>query len=169
MSLIRSFFISLPDAFVASPLWTSHSRELEGILLTPDLEPTLAETIKADLADLSARAEASSEGTYDADSVEPDELEMIQVRSTSVYLTLSPNADCTGSPRSWTTSPFPLTSLAYTKRSSTSAGDDFRSPQNSASSSHGPPLQTAQARTDRTPSQRSSLSSATMSPASRVP
>ncbi|KAL8280716.1 hypothetical protein RQP46_007039 [Phenoliferia psychrophenolica] len=78
-SLIRSFFISLPDAFVASPLWTAHSKQLEGILLTPDLEPTLAETIKADLADLSARAEASSEGTYDADSLEPDELEMIQI------------------------------------------------------------------------------------------
>ncbi|KAK4705575.1 protein SPA2, partial [Phenoliferia sp. Uapishka_3] len=78
-SLIRSFFISLPDAFVASPLWTSHSKKLEAILLTPDLEPTLAETIKTDLADLSARAEASSEGTYDADSIEPDELETIQI------------------------------------------------------------------------------------------
>lgn len=93
-SLVRSFFISLPDAFVASPLWTSHSKQLEGILLTPDLEPTLAETIKADLADLSARAEASSEGTYDADSVEPDELEMIQVRCNVLYI-----SKCTDQPR----------------------------------------------------------------------
>lgn len=54
------------------------------MLSTPGLEPALAETIRSDLADLHARAEAANEGTYDADSVEPDDLETIQVRPSSL-------------------------------------------------------------------------------------
>ncbi|KAI5475649.1 Mediator complex, subunit Med12 [Pseudohyphozyma bogoriensis] len=79
-SIIRSTFIALPDAFVAGPLWTKYSKQLESTMLaTPGLEPSLSETIRADLADLKARAEASSEATQDEESLEPDELEMIQI------------------------------------------------------------------------------------------
>lgn len=80
-SIIRSIFIALPDAFVASPLWQAYSKQLEvTILATTGLDPSLLETIRADLMDLTARAEASRECTQDADSLEPDELEIIQVK-----------------------------------------------------------------------------------------
>ncbi|KAM0749703.1 hypothetical protein T439DRAFT_381275 [Meredithblackwellia eburnea MCA 4105] len=71
-SLIRSFFISLPDAFVASPLWSNHHKELETIILVPELEYALAQTIRSDMADLAARSEASNEGTQDAESILDD-------------------------------------------------------------------------------------------------
>lgn len=79
-SLIRSTFIALPDAFVSLPFWPSQTARLEAILMeNVNLEPALLDTIKTDLADLNARFEARSEGTFDTESVEPDELETIQV------------------------------------------------------------------------------------------
>jgi len=79
-SVVRSIFIALPDAFVAAPLWSTYASQLEKMILSvPDLDPALVGTIRADLADLSARADAASEGTQDEDSIQQDDLETIDI------------------------------------------------------------------------------------------
>lgn len=79
-SLIRSVFISLPDAFVAAPLWTAAASQLDNLLLSStNLESALRATLLADLSDLRARAEAASEATQDEDSAQQDELEKIEI------------------------------------------------------------------------------------------
>lgn len=86
-TIIRSTFLALPDAFVAVPALSGRSTpQIERLLLNLE-EPALVATVKADLADLRARAEAARAGTEDGVSTEPDDLETIEV---CVQLALPP-------------------------------------------------------------------------------
>ncbi|ORY57990.1 hypothetical protein BCR35DRAFT_309518 [Leucosporidium creatinivorum] len=88
-SLIRSTFLALPDAFVASPLWTSTTSpsqhvELEQLLMGVE-EPKLRETVRVDWEELRGRQEAAGRGAAgegeegEAEGDEAEELETIQI------------------------------------------------------------------------------------------
>lgn len=86
-TLIRSTFLALPDAFVASPLWSSHHLALEKLLLGVE-EPKLRETVLVDLEELRGRQEAAGRGAVacgvvggegEGEEDEAEELETIQV------------------------------------------------------------------------------------------
>lgn len=82
--LLRSVFVSLPDAFIADHLWSTQAARLETMLLGASASSsadtaTLLSTINVDLADLTARRDASIELTSDTGSLEPQELETIRI------------------------------------------------------------------------------------------
>ncbi|KAM0789234.1 hypothetical protein ACM66B_000077 [Microbotryomycetes sp. NB124-2] len=82
--LVRTIFLSLPDAFISSPLWRTSVSTIEKALLELD-EPALKRTIKAELVDLETRHSAASKSTEDEDSTEPDDLDTIQALDSIAY------------------------------------------------------------------------------------
>lgn len=79
VTILRSTFISLPDAFIANPLWALQSDKLTALLLrsAPAPAPTIMSTILADLADLSSRRPGSS--SDDDSSLEAHNYETIRL------------------------------------------------------------------------------------------
>ena len=82
VTILRSTFVSLPDAFIVNPLWALHSDKLDAILLrsSPHPNPIVTRTILADLADLKSRRHISSESSsHDDSSVESRNFETIRL------------------------------------------------------------------------------------------
>lgn len=105
------------------------------------LEKAVFETVRSDLADLKSRGQNQREElAIDGESAEPDELETIGVRSPSFDQPTSSSDLPSSMNRSSTTSFSPLTSLQFTKPSSTNEEEDGLFPLSYRSSSLGAPL-----------------------------
>lgn len=88
VTVLRSTFISLPDAFVANLVWALHADRLDAILLQspPGPDPTVTRTILTDLSDLKSRRQISIESaSQDGSSDESRNFETIRLLDEIVF------------------------------------------------------------------------------------